>query len=1189
MKLTKLELFGFKSFALKTELHFSNGITAVIGPNGSGKSNIADAIRWVLGEQSAKALRGTKMDDVIFNGTQQRKSSGYCEVVLTFDNSDGALPISFREVAISRRLYRNAESEYCINGNVCRLKDVQELFRDTGIGKDGYSIISQGKVEEILSNKSNERRVALEEAAGVMRYRVRKEEAVRKLDNTEKNLVRLEDIISEIESRIEPLAEQSKIAKEFLKLRDELKDLEINQFLYLYDRDTEKLKSNDSIISGITKRKEEIANESVSLQKEYSALEERNSEIENVLTNGQNSLMEAMASIENQIGQKNLLLQKLEQLKAERDRLFNEKSDFQNRISRLEETLVIAESNLQKNELVQQLDVEIEQAEKDISSQDSALVIAEDRLNNLKSQIVEAMNLLADSKSDISRFETMTESLQSRQEQIKVELDSIGKSTEQLGKEKAEVQTECEEIEDKIKQNRIRLKEEFDLKDTLQEEYRKQSEEHNNLIQECGRTETRLHLLSEMEHTHEGYMNSVRSLLDHSSRDIRIKNAIVGVVADLIRVPQKYENAINMSLGSSLQNIVTRSAEEAKYLIDYLRTNDLGRATFLPISLLRVQELTPEEKSALKEDECIGLACDLIEYDSSVSDVIRYLLGKTVLVADIGDGIKLKKKGSGSLQIASLSGDIIANNGSMSGGSIKKREISIIGRKREIKELSDALNKKQAEAFDAENRCISILGKINDSDKRLDELRDGHHELEISRAKALEKLDIIVRDIENVSVRQGQLNDETEQILENLQDIQNSREASLLIKKKIEEGNVASNEDISKAQTELMELRTKHEAALERISDLKVRRMSLQKEQDAVLAEKKRLSEEISDIKKRIDSIENEIGNSAANETAIETELKEVESLIEAGRIKTDSQRESQQENEKEKNSILEIISEYRERRDNLLLELRKLDEEQHKCELSSSRIEMELDNLHSRIWEEYELTLDNCEQFRHAYSPGASNTRINEIKGEIRSFGDVNVSSIEDYSAVTSRYEQLTTQRDDLVKAKSDLEILIRDLTDTMKDNFTEKFTIIQQNFSEVFKQLFGGGNAEIVLSDKNNVLECDIDIIAQPPGKKLQLLSLLSGGERALTAIALLFAMLRLKSPSFCVLDEIESSLDEVNVSRFAQYLKEYSADTQFIIVTHRKGSMEVCNSLYGVSMEERGISKVVSAKFDGEKYGT
>lgn len=1183
MRLSRLEINGFKSFARKTELVFGNGITAVIGPNGSGKSNIADAVRWVLGEQSARALRGTRMEDVIFNGTQQRRAQAYCEVTLTFDNADGALPVPFSEVAVTRRVYRSGESEYCLNHTACRLRDILELFRDTGIGKDGYSIIGQGKVDEILSNKSEERRAALEEAAGVMRYRVRKEEAARKLEHTEKNLERIDDILTELGDRLQPLEEQSAAARAFLKLRDELRDLEVNLFLYQYDRNRERLSSLESAIRQM--EEEEAQNEALSaeLQTEADALERQVAELDATLSEQQNRLVSLLSGVETHVGECNLLLERREHAKAELQRLQAERDRLTARSEELGQTLAEMTSDTAGEAAMAQLTRDIAAAEASLAAQDAALLTAEAELERRKNEMMEAMNRLADAKSGSSRFDAMAAAIAERLEAI------ARQRTEQTGA-RAALETEYTEAQaelSELTQARQTLQGELDTalqnRAALEKRHADAVAEQHGLEQETGSVRSRLRVLREMARSREGYYTSVKRLMDDAARDKQLAASVVGVVAELIHVPKRFETAIGMALGSSLQNIVTPTAEDAKYVIEYLRRKDYGRATLLPISLLHRNPANEAELRQLRMEHCFGLASELVECNDEMRPVVEYLLGRTAVVEDLAAGIALKKRTGGAFHIATLEGDIISTGGAMSGGSRQKRGFSLLGREREMEELQQALQQKEARLETLQGACEELRKALLLADMQADAFRAELHEKDLAITRQSEKVDIIDRDRARAEEQAGRLEEERQQLDENLADIRRQREESVALQRDIESGNATSREDVQRAQAALAGKRAEREAASQQLTEQKVRLMALQKERDAVEAERNRLSAERDAANAALSAQETAIRETAAQIAAADQRLEEMRQGVQAEQAEAGAQKEQHRRLEEERAARADSLAQLRKRREEALQSAREIGERKHRQELQKSRAEMELAGMQDRIWEEYELTYENALPYRHDIPIAASGTRVNEIKAEIRDMGDINLSAIEDYRAVSERHAALAAQSADLRQAKADLETLIAELTDTMQGEFSRQLHVIQQNFTRVFAELFGGGHAELRLSDEKDVLGCDIDIIAQPPGKKLQLLSLLSGGERALTAIALLFAMLQLKPPAFCVLDEIESSLDEVNVTRFADYLKAYSDETQFIIITHRKGSMEVCDSLYGVSMEERGVSKVVSARFD------
>ena len=1182
MRLNKLELNGFKSFARKTEIRFGAGITAIIGPNGSGKSNISDAVRWVLGEQSAKALRGGKMEDVIFNGTQLRKALAYSEVTLTFDNSDGLLKVPFSEVAITRRVYRSGESEYCINRNNCRLRDISDLFCDTGIGKDGYSIISQGKVEEILANKSGDRRAAFEEAAGVMRYRVRKEEAERKLNHTEKNLERIEDILKELGDRLAPLERQSASARAYLRLRDELKDLEVNLFLYQYDRVHEKLEQINEAMCQMSEEKELAEGGETTLFSACAALEEQLKTLDAAMNTQQNRLMSLVSEAETRVGTSNVLSERRENALSTKQRIEQERAQSKARIDELGAVINGLQADESGQAALALLEREMETAEARLSAIDADIAAREEALDEMKNSIIEAMNRASDFKSSAARFEAMKSSIRERLIAIEAEAQRRAEETVRL---REELQLAKEQHAREAQQLELAKK---DL-DSSVENRRKTLDAFTSLREEISRDEqgissiqSRLRVLDEMQRSREGYYASVKNILKDAPNDAKLSRAIVGVVAELLRVPKEYEIAVTMSLGSTLQNIVTPTAEDAQYVIEYLRAKEYGRATLLPMALLNPTRITREERALLDMPGCIGVANELVDCDDNVRNVMDYLLCRTIIVKNLDAGVALKKRTRGAFHIATLEGDIISTGGSMSGGSLQKHSFNLLSRERELQELREKLKKADAALEEKKAALRKNEQDVLRCDIQVDSFRDAVHACEIAAAKQAEQLDIILRDVEHSEQGEQTLQNERAQLTENLAEVERERTSADEQQTDIEQGNAGTREDVTRAQGELNELRKQRETVAGELTEQKVRRMALSKERDAVYAEQRRLVAEHRDLTLRLTALEREAEENAANIAAIETELAGMHAQISSDSAATTAEKEALRKIEEERQTVSTSLYEQRARREELLAGTRDLAERMHKQEMAKSRLEMELGSMQDHIWNEYELTYENAAALKHEIAIGASNARVSEIKQEIKGLGDINLGSIEEYKSVFERHSELFTQCEDLNNAKRDLETLIVELTGTMETVFLKQFELIQQNFSATFAELFGGGQAELRLADKSDVLGCDIDIIAQPPGKKLQLLTLLSGGERTLTAIALLFAMLKLKPPAFCMLDEIESALDEANVSRFADYVKRYSGGTQFILITHRKGSMEVCDTLYGVSMEEKGVSKVVSARF-------
>lgn len=1182
MRLTRLDISGFKSFAKKTELQFGSGITAVIGPNGSGKSNISDAVRWVLGEQSARALRGSKMEDVIFNGTQKRKPQSMCEVTLTFENADHKLPIEYDEVAVTRRMFRSGESEYALNGRNCRLKDISELFRDTGIGKDGYSIISQGRVDEILSNKSGDRRTALEEAAGVMRYRVRKEEAERKLENTERNMERIADTLKELGERLEPLKEQSATARVYLKLREELKDLEVNLFLYNSDRMKERIKTLAEQTAALEhdialneEKSRTLGEQSLELESQVRVIDERASA-------QQNKVIEMLSGVESHVGESNLLVERREHAKKEIDRVSGEKDGALRACEELKAQIAQNEQGGTNVEELARLTEAITAEAEAVQSMDETIAAREKAVEEQKAAVMEAMNRLADAKSDLSRFDTMAAALRDRLKALDGE-DAEAKAKVDALKAEAEtakraVETQAGKMNEHIAARKTAQRERLEMESdflALQAELRIAE-------QNVGALSSRERVLSEMVRSHEGYQNSVRAVLTAAETDKELKNCIIGPVAELLKVPKKVETAIGMSLGGSLQNIVTTSAEDAKTVIEYARRNDLGRVTLLPTTLLVPNPLTEKERSLLREPGVVGLASELITCDSRCSVVKEYLLGRTVITETLDDAIMLKKKSKGAFHIATLLGDFLSTGGTMTGGSLKKSGFSLLGREREVEEIKKQIKTAEKTVSEKQAKIEAQKKQMLLKDAQIDGFLGASHEDELELVRLREQREIIERDLKEAEEAVQELIDERGDVNESIRDIEKRRASAASVEDDIQKRNLASTEDIRKEQLSIAEAKNARELRVSALTEQRIKLTALEKEADARHAEHQRLSRDLALTKQRVQSFEAEIQTLTASVETADARLSEMEKSISGEQEELNRAKEEQARLETERTRINELLSQYRRERDGLADAYRTLGERKHKNELAESRMEMELKSSADRIWEDYELTYENAQALRHDIAIGATQQRVGALKGEIKNLGDINVSAIEDYRTVSERYESLSTQYADLEKAKSDLYTLIGQLTKTMEHTFVTEFQKIQSNFTDTFTELFGGGHAELRLSDKNDVLNCDIDIIAQPPGKKLQLLSLLSGGERALTAIALLFAMLKLKAPAFCVLDEIETSLDEANVSKFANYLKEYSDGTQFIIITHRKGSMEVCDTLYGVAMEEKGISSIVSARF-------
>ena len=1183
MQLTKLEINGFKSFAKRTELIFEPGITGILGPNGCGKSNIADAFRFVLGEQSARALRGKKVEDFIFGGTEKRKAMSYCQVSMYFDNSDGTLASPFSEVVVSRHAYRSGESEYFINKTPCRLKDIHELFRDTGIGKDGYSIIGQGRVGEILSDRSGDRRDVFEEAAGVMKYRARKEEAERKLDNTKKNLIRLDDIISELESRLEPLRLDSEKATEYFKYREELRDLEINLLLYQYDRAAEKAaqltESADALVFAIDNT---VIEESL-IAAACNDEEERERGLSVTISEVSQKLVSMSSDVESAAGRENLLLEKKRALEAEIKRLNAQSEEYRAKINVAEEMLRCCKDACEKeNRNYAQLNTEFSAAEAKLREIEDKITEKEALLENRKQAMMDAMNRIADTKSRISRFDAMRSSLSDRLSAIISERSEYESEGQKLSTELNEANAALDSVASEKVLCNDALTKATDRVNAVNEQIFSLSRKQRESEDSVNSMRSRIKVLTEMKRAHEGYYSSVRRLLNDAERNTRLKSCIHGVVAELISVPPEYVDAVEMALGTALQNIVVPNEQDAKFIIEYLRKNDYGRATLLPVNAMKPRLLTSEERSFINMDGCYGVASDLISYSPAYRSVIENLLGRVVIVRDIDVGIAINKRAHSSFRIATLKGDILNPGGSMTGGSIQKREFSLLGREREIEELNRTIKQTESSITDISAKIFGLNDELEKANTDVSQAVDSLRALEVKVASFKEKADIVNKYVQKNIDLIAKLDDEAEKIRDSLADIEAEREKALADATGLSDGNAVTNDDIRSVQQEISLLRGELQKANNALTDVRVRLTASEKELSASEADAKRLEKEISELNSSVQSCERACSSAFSAISEIETERNSLVYELNSDRDRFEKLNEELKHLESERAERLKALDEKRASREHITQQLVEMRDRKHRFELNLNRAQIDMQAATDRLWSEYELTYENALPFRHDIQITPSHIRADELKKSIKALGTVNTAAIEDYRDVSTRYNELSAQCSDLKQAEADLNELISKLTATMEKEFKEQFALIQKNFSSTFLELFGGGRAELVLSDTNDVLNCNIDIIAQPPGKKLQLLSLLSGGEQALTAIALLFAILKLKPAAFCILDEIDTSLDEANVDNFAEYLKKYSTGTQFIIITHRKGAMAVCNTLYGVSMEERGVSSLVSAKF-------
>ena len=1179
MYLKRLELQGFKSFADKTVLEFMPGITSVIGPNGSGKSNISDSIRWVLGEQSMKSLRGSKSLDIIFAGTQNRKSLGFAEASLVFDNSDGTLPIEYTEVTVTRKIYRSGETGYYINKTPCRLKDVLELFMDTGIGKDGYSIIGQGKIDEILSNKSEDRRHIFEEAAGIVKYRARKQEAEKKLEHTKLNLLRINDILAEIESNIEPLKVQSEKAKKYLNLREELKSIEIGLFIYnieKYKKELEEIVKDEEIYNSQCSE-EEGKLESIKNLKE--TLKAEIDEITNNIEQISNLGFESQKEIEMLNSDINVAKTRISNNKENKERLEKEIEEFQERIKELEEEIKQKqEKRLNLKENKEKFEKELKEKEEELEKLTKTLSQKELEIEKNKQQVEENVDRKYNLQSDINTEKINIENGEKREKQIASEIATNISELDSTRLEKEDISKTFYEIDDK--RNKI-LNNQKEINDKKQKAETKIKEYERNITilqNEVRMKETRLKFLIETEKEKEGYIKSVKNLLKDTETNRELGKGMHGVLANIIEVPEEYQTAIEMCLGMSLQNIVTDTEEDAKKLVEHLRKNNLGRASFLPISSVRGKKL---DKIKIKEEGYVGIASDLIKYDKKYQDIIENLLGRTVIVDKMETAIKIAKQNKYAFRIITLEGDVINPSGAITGGSVAKKTVNILGRGREIEKLEKEIktkNKKieslEEEKKDFEKSIVDIFEESKNLEKEL-------QEIDITYATEKQKLLSIEQNISKLETRISKLKEEKENIKKQKEESNIKIENT---KKEIERLN-KETEEITKVINEYASLNKDNQKYIDDlnfdITNLKISVSSFDESESSIDEIQERINQDIENSRKSIENKKVQIEKLKQDDFNLEKSIEETKEKIEEIKqnVETSGTKIEELKNSRiQKNKKLEEKEKEITEKFNLIEDLKA---QIVKVDVKKTKLEEEINNIINKMWEEYETTPNNVEEYKKPENVALTQKQVNSLRKEMRELGSVNLDSIEEYKSLKERYDFMNEQRLDLENTMAKLRKVIQEMTTTMKEQFKKQFEVINKNFSEVFKELFGGGKAELSLEDEENILECGINITVQPPGKKLQNMMLLSGGEKAFTAIALLFAILKMNPAPFCVLDEIEAALDDVNVYRFAEYLKKFSKQTQFLVITHRKGTMEAADTVYGVTMEENGISKLLSMK--------
>ena len=1184
MYLKRLELQGFKSFADKTILEFKPGITAVIGPNGSGKSNISDSIRWVLGEQSMKSLRGAKSEDIIFAGTQNRKSLGFAEASIVIDNTDGELPVEYAEVIVTRKIYRSGETGYFINKTPCRLKDILELFMDTGIGKDGYSIIGQGKIDEILSNKSEDRRHIFEEAAGIVKYRARKSESEKKLEQTKLNLLRINDILSEIEAGLDPLRIQSEKAKRFLELHESLKDIEVGLFIHNIETYKEKLEHVVEDLKILENQKNDEEEKLNNIQNKKGTLKKQIDELIEEIEKCQNIGFESTNQIEKINSEIGISNEKILHNKENNERLLSEIEDSKQKIKDLQEE---KDTKKQKKDSLfsnkEKFEKELEEKEAELSKLTEGLSTKELEIEAKKQVIEKNTDLKYEKNIEISSLDANFENIEKRQKSIKTEIQETVSELDRTRTQKQDMSKEFQKIESEKNSATKELEENSNKKEEIENKIKEFNEQIDKMSYELRMKDSRQKFLIETEKEKEGYAKAVKLLLTDCDKNADLNKGVHGIIANLISVDKKYETAIEMTLGGMLQNIVTDNEEVAKKLVNHLRANNMGRASFLPITSIKGSKI---DKIKGKFPGVIGVAADLVKFEKKYTQIVYNLLGRTVIVDNMDTGIALAKENKYGFRIVTVQGDIINASGAITGGSVAQKTVNILGRGREIENLAkeiEVLQNKISETKRSKQDYEESISEFVEESKELDEkIQQINIVYATEKQKMLSVEEQILR-LENILSKLRNENEKIENqkadIKNQKQNIQNSvedlekeiNELSIVIKE-FAEANSENQKYIDDLNFDITNLKisvssfdesgSSIDEIIERIDkDIENYNNAITVKNDQI----EDLKREDIELKEKIESLKNQI---IEIKNSVSTSTEKIEQL------KLDRANKNEELNKIEKD-ITDQFNLLEDLKGNLV-----------KIDVKKTKLEQDIDLVVNNLWEEYELTPNNATDYKKVENVQTTQKEVNDIRAEIKDLGSINVDSIEEYKKTKERYDFMCEQRLDLENTISKLRKMISEITDTMKKQFVEKFKLINKNFNEVFVELFGGGKAELILEDEDNVLECGIDIKAQPTGKKLQNMMLLSGGEKAFTAIALLFAILKINPAPFCILDEIEAALDDVNVYRYAEYLKKFCSDTQFLVITHRKGTMEAADTVYGVTMEENGISKLLSMKLAQSK---
>ena len=1176
MYLKNIEVQGFKSFANKIKFDFHNGITGIVGPNGSGKSNVADAVRWVLGEQRVKQLRGGSMQDVIFSGTENRKPLSYASVAITLDNSDHQLPVDYEEVTVTRKLYRSGESEYLINGAACRLKDINEMFYDTGIGKEGYSIIGQGQIDKILSGKPEERRELFDEAAGIVKFKRRKNLSLKKLEEERMNLTRVNDILQELERQLGPLEKQSETAKEYLKKKEELKTFDINMFLLEEERIRERMKEVEEKYDIAAAEMEDSNVRYEEMKAEYEAIEE---EVETIDL--------AIETAKNQLNETNLLKQQLEgQINVLKEQINTARMNdehYDNRLNtvRVEiETRQEQKSSLEKEkqdaqEKLQEASERDREAREQLIEVQSRIAEHTAEIEGRKQEIMDILGNRASTKAKIQHYDTTKEQIAVRKSELARNILEVSAEAERQAELLKQYEEELHQVQETIAQYNAKIADNEQKIAKFQEELDEKQEKLRIGQTAYHRESSRLESLKNITERYDSYGNSIRRVMGNKEKE----KGLIGVVADIIKVDKEYEIAVETALGGSIQNIVTDNEETAKRMIAFLKNNKFGRATFLPLTSMRGAGGIRSEE-ALKEKGVIGLANTLVHVEKRFEGLADQLLGRTIVVDTIDNGIAIGRKYRQSLRLVTLEGELINPGGSMTGGAFKNSS-NLLSRRREIEEFEKtvAMLKEDMDAMEQEVSRIKNTRAVcyNTIDQIQQELRKASV---VENTAKMNVEQISVR-MEEAKLRCGVYAAEQEKLERDLREIDDNEESIRMELETSENLEQELNTRIEELQRMLDEERVTESAQMKESEEVHLSLAALEQQAAFIMENVSRIDEEIAKFEEELKELDSNKDSASEEIRGKEEKIRELRQTIEDSKELFEEINKEIKAQTENRDALNQKHKDFLRMREELSKHISSLDKECFRLNSQKESYEAASEKQMNYMWEEYELTYNHAMELRDENLTDLSymKRQIQNLKNEIRKLGTVNVNAIEDFKNISERYEFLKGQHDDLVEAEATLVQIIDELDVAMRKQFTEQFGRIAEEFNSVFKQLFGGGKGTLELMEDEDILEAGIRIIAQPPGKKLQNMMQLSGGEKALTAISLLFAIQNLKPSPFCLLDEIEAALDDNNVSRFAQYLHKLTKNTQFIVITHRRGTMASADRLYGITMQEKGVSTLVS----------